>query len=300
MNNSVLWTNPSRSSLGDRLIDVMLLSALAKLVDADLYFDWLDVIFEYGVEKEPKYQHSENEFKSWDNVRFEDYKIENWSKYFNLPKNVKINQKISNPTYIFQDYLGGIFSTYTFYDRYVQNICTFDMFCNSFKETMKEFTPTDKLLNLVSSYPKPNISVHLRRTDKIRVLAAGNEGVCMNLEMLDELNNLTEKAIDKLNIGEKVFFFASDDIKEREKFNNKYPNHIEILEISEIEKTYVDLYLMSISDYIILSQVHSNYSIFASLINEAKLIYLYDNCMIINEKFNLMDNFISLKNLMES
>ncbi len=300
MTNKLVWVNPSRSSLGDRLIDVMLLSTLAKLIDADLHFEWLDAIFEYGVFGEnQRYQHTDGEFKPWDKVRFEDYKIENWSQYFNLPSNIKINQPVENndKTFIFPEYLGGIYSPHKFYELFAYRVSDWDKFYATFKQTMKEFTPTEKLLNLVSNYPKPDISVHLRRTDKIRVLAPGNDQVCMNTEMLDNLNNMTEEVINKLNKGDKKIFFASDDDNESKRYQSKYTNFIEKTSMKEIEKTYVDLYLLSISEYIILSQVHSNFSVLASFMNDAKLVYLYQNTMIDNMEFNKLENFIYYKNI---
>ena len=54
----------------------------------------------------------------------------------------------------------------------------------------------------------------------------------------------------------------------------------------DIEKTYVDLYLLSQSKNIVLSQKHSNFSVFASQINRVRLFYFFkDNDMIKNGNF---------------
>jgi len=296
MKNSLIWTNPSITCLGDRLVDTMILSTYAKIIDADLYFPWKDCPFTIGGGKNPTYSYKEDENKTWDAVRFEDYKFENYSKYFNLPKNIKINETTNNITHYFNDVLGGCVSPQLFYRKYVSDICSLEEFNKVFKETMNEFKPTENLLKLVGNKPKPNVSVHLRRTDKINV--RGDYSSFMTYEGLDYLNDITKEAIGKLNGDDKLFYFSSDDKNERNKYHLLYSNHIEHeTNCTDIEKTYIDLYMLSISEYIILSQVHSNFSVFASYINNSKLVYLYDNCMIVTQEFNGNDNFIYYKNL---
>jgi len=296
MKNSLVWDTPSVTCLGDRLLDTMLLSTFAKFLDADLYFKWEECPFTIGGGENPTYSYTQAENKTWDKVRFEDYKFENYTQYFNLPKNIKINEYIEAPTHHFADILGGCVSPYLFHKRYMVHMCSFEIFEKVFKETMKEFTPTEKLLALVSDKQKPDVSVHLRRTDKINV--RGDYNSFMTYDGLDSLNQMTREAIDKLYDNKRSFYFSSDDIKERNKYNASYPNHIKHdTTCSDVEKTYIDLYMMSISDYIILSQVHSNFSIFASYLNDAKLIYLYDTCMITLQEFNHSDNFIYYKTM---
>ena len=297
MRKTMFWSNPTASGLCDRLSDVMLLATLANLLGADLYFNWIEAVFQYGAVGEPVWNYKEGQDKTWDKVRFEDYRYENYSQYFNLPKNIKINEVVNNPTYHFDSYLGGIFSPELFYEQCnISSICTFDKFLEEFKETVKQFTPTDKLLNLVSHLPKPNISVHLRRTDKIRVNC--DNMTTINTDELDNLNKKTIEAIDILNGDDKLIYFASDDQEENKKYYKLYPNNIKD-DVGGFEKTYIDLYMLMCSDYIIMSQIHSNFSVFASYINQAKLVYLYDNCLIIQKKFNKLDNFIYYKNLKE-
>jgi hypothetical protein len=296
MKNTILWTTPSITCLGDRLLDTMILATFAKILNADLYFPWEDCPFTIGGGKNPTYSYKEGVEKTWDKVRFDDYKFENYTQYFNLPKNIKINQTVEKPTYFFGESLGGCVSPLLFYDRYASQICTLEKFELTFREIMSEFTPTDKLLKLVTNVVKPNISVHLRRTDKIN--KSGDYSSFMTYDGLGVLNDKTIEAIGKLNTDEKVIYFSSDDISERDKYHSLYKNHIEHdTTCSSIEKTYIDLYMLSISDYIILSQIHSNFSVFASYINKSKLVYLYDNSMIETQQFNRSDNFINYKNL---
>jgi len=296
MTNALLWVNPSITCLGDRLLDTMLLATYAKYLDADLYFQWEPCPFTIGGGDNPTYSYKVGVNKTWDAVRFEDYKFENFTQYFNLPSNIKINQMSVTPTHLFDGILGGCVSPVLFYNQYMQHICSLEDFKKRFRDTMSEFRPTDKLLNLVKDQPKPFLSVHLRRTDKINV--RGDYNSFMTYEGLEPLNEMTKDAINKLYDNNKMIYFSSDDLEEREKYHLLYPNHIEhIINCLDIEKTYIDLYMLSVSEYIILSQVHSNFSVFASFINNSKLIYLYDKCMITNQIFNQSDNFIYYKNL---
>lgn len=296
MKNSLLWINPSITCLGDRLLDTMLLATYAKFLDADLHFQWEPCPFTIGGGANPTYSYKTGVNKTWDAVRFEDYKFENFTKYFTLPNNVKINEQVITPTHLFDAILGGCVSPALFYETHMKHMCSIDIFNNLFNETLSEFRPTDKLLNLVSDQPKPKLTVHLRRTDKINI--RGDYNSFMTYEGLDALNDMTKTAIDMVYKDNDLIYFSSDDIEEREKYQAMYPNHIKhITNCLDIEKTYIDLYILSISDYIILSQVHSNFSVFASFINGAKLIYLYDKCMITAQGFNKSNNFIHYKEL---
>jgi hypothetical protein len=161
---------------------------------------------------------------------------------------------------------------------------------------VEEFKPTEKLNKIVNGVKKPKVSIHLRRTDKINV--AGDYSTFMTFEGLDNLDSMTKDAIDIFYNEKDNFYFSSDDNEVRLKYENNYKNHIDHnFNCTDVEKTYVDLYMLSISDYIILSQVHSNFSVFASYLNNSKLVYLYDNCLIVTQKFNESDNFIHYKQI---
>jgi hypothetical protein len=162
-----------------------------------------------------------------------------------------------------------------------------------FYETMDEFKPTEKLLNLVSNLPKPDLAVHLRRQDKVRT---NPDLVSINYNDLEELNKITMETVEKL-ASNKILYIASDDELEKYKYQNKFNSIIDTNEYISYERTYVDLYMMSISNYIILSQRHSNFSLLASLMNRSKLIYFYEECLINEFNFNLLDNIIYYKNL---
>ena len=89
---NIIWTNSTNSGLGDRLIDISLMSAYAKVLKSDLYFDWK--IFTNGGVHEWNFNQSEK--KKWEDIRFVDYLYENFSRYFSLPKNIHVNKFVDN------------------------------------------------------------------------------------------------------------------------------------------------------------------------------------------------------------
>jgi hypothetical protein len=297
MTNSVLWRKPSITCFGDRLLDTMILSAFARLHDADLYLSWGDCPFVVGSQGTPTYSPESGVSKEWDAVRFVDYKVENFTQYFNLPKNIRINEEITNPTHTFDNGLGGSVSPDLFHDLYLSGAYSLSDFKKAFNETLSEFTPTEKLLSLVRDIPAPDVSVHLRRTDKIQVLGDGM--TFLTKDSLNPLNTLTETIINRLNDGSKKFYFCSDDVLELERYHSLYPDHIKHdFKYTDMEKTYIDMYMLSMSKQIVLSQKHSNFSVFASYIHGAQLIYLYKDCLINSQGFNRSENFVYYETLL--
>jgi hypothetical protein len=203
---------------------------------------------------------------------------------------------VCEPDLFFGDSLGGCTSPKLFWEKYLSSICSYNNFNDLFKTTVSEFKPKDKLIKIVKDVKRPKVSVHLRRTDKINV--AGDYSTFMTYEGLDHLDNVTKEAVNLFYNESDTFYFSSDDDNVRKEYENIYTNHIEhTFECSDIEKTYVDLYMLSISENIILSQVHSNFSVFASFLNNSNLIYLYENCLIVSQKFNDSKNFIHYKQI---
>ena len=108
-----------------------------------------------------------------------------------------------------------------------------------------------------------------------------------------------KQAINETNSVFKTYVaLVEDDISEKNNYLNRYNGYsVDNFKINELyEKTYVDIYMMSRCDVIILSQKHSSFSLFASLIGGCKLIYLYEDCQINKVNFNKLDNIIYYKN----
>ena len=288
--NKILWTNSTNSGLGDRLIDIFLMSAYAKSLNSELYFDWrtFDGIHEWEL--------NNSERKVWEEIRYVDYLYENFSNYFTLPSNVHINEDSVDCSVYVEFYLGGVYSPHSFHRKFLIDNISIEDFLRHFYDSLDEFRPTIKLLDIVGDKVKVDIAVHLRRQDKVRLDS------CPVTLREDQISDLNIKTMDILNSllseSNNILYISSDDESEKEIYKNKYNGcSVDNFKISEIyEKTYVDIYMMSMCDTIILSQKHSSFSLFASLLKRSKFIYFYEECQINIMEFNKLDNMIFYKN----
>lgn len=304
----LFWSNSSKSGLCDRLLDLSLISTFCRIGNFHLYLIWEELVLfgQSASESTLVYPSSEEMngrgyiIKKYSSNRLEDYKYENFTKYFTIPNNITIisKEEVNNIRFdnFFMDYLGGMSSARTFWQKYLSNFCSLMYFLENYNKVIEEFAPTELLNDLMKDYKIPDLSVHLRRTDKVVV---NPDGFAVNDTR--ELNVLTEQAINsyiqKNGVDVKIYF-ASDDTKEKEKWNNKYSEYLSennLIDYGYIN-TYIDIYLLSKSHSIILSQKHSNLSVFSSLIGKNELIYLYPDCWIKEvwtpelEKFTYFDS----------
>lgn len=299
---NILWTNSTLSGIGDRMIDLCLLSTYAKIKNATLYLGWREL----DKNHKQSWDKSETVTMEWKGVRYVDYLYDNIKQYFTFPNNVVINNDPPSIDEYFESYLGGVYSPIKFYNEFMSNIVSRDVFINEFFKTTLQIKPTKKLKSIVGD-TQPDLTLHIRREDKVRdkdriggQSQYGFEFIQYN--ELEFLKNKTFEVFEKLYSEDVVTYISSDEDEEKNSYSEKF-NVItsENFKIDfEFEKTYIDLYLMSISKTIILSQRHSNFSILASLINRSRLIYLYNqNCNIHEFKFNELDNFFYYEYIMD-
>lgn len=274
----LIWPNSSLSGLCDRLIDLHLMAALAEILDRQLILEW-------------KKTTELNDFQrvTWSSARQLDYLVENFTRYFYLPRNIRfvklISDEIDDSCVFFNHYLGGVYSPKTFFDKYCGNFCTYESFENIYYKKINEFKPTSKLLDLIGILPEINISVHLRRGDKV---TSDPDFVQIHTTELSDLEILTGKCfsdqLSKYQPRNPNVFICSDSELAKKSFIENNCSSCNVIDINnqfyDYEKTYIDIFLLSISDVIILSQRHSNFSLFSSLINKKKLIYLYESKLI--------------------
>lgn len=273
-NSKLIWPCSSVSGLCDRLLDLHLVAAMARLENRELVLDWK---LQTGL--------TPLHLKTWSAARFEDYKKENFIQYFNLPKNVRLvedahKEPKSTQDAIFPEYVGGCYSPRTFNSRFCGQY-SFEQFNETFDQVVSEFTPTSKLLDLVSGVNVPEIGVHLRRGDKITTTP---DPVQLHSNDLDNLNLMTEDCLSKLITPISSVFVCSDTKESKDRIFGKFKdkcNFIQLDSAHPFEQTYIDIYLLSRCKVIIMSQKHSNFSLFCSLLNKSKLIYFYKN----NEMF---------------
>jgi len=323
-NNTIVWTNSPLSGLCDRLIDFFLIATYCKLNESNFISVWRPL---HSNTRDGKsfYQTNENNgeiSKFFKEVRYSDYKHENFLKYFELPKNTLIeNYKLNilsfpNLSY-FDGYIGGVESPITFYEKYVANdnrilndnspfkknksnitkeefVRTFYLVCNSFQ-------PTKKLIEISKIDVIPDLTIHLRREDKIRLSKFNGE--LIDYRELNDLNDVTKLVIDSFleKKPNAKLLFCSDNEEEKLKFENQYIENIIKTPTFEFdfEQTYYDLYIMSISKNILLSQRYSGFSMFSSFINKNNFVYLLEDGQIIHTKWSELENICHYKDWLE-
>jgi hypothetical protein len=139
----------------------------------------------------------------------------------------------------------------------------------------------------------PNLTIHLRREDKVRL--TDDSKIALDYRELDMINDLTKLTIDSFlekNPDSKILF-CSDDEEEKKRWEENYKNNVIKSPTFEFdyEQTYYDIYIMSISDNILLSQRYSGFSMFSSFINKKNFIYLLKDSQIVGRKYSELENF---------
>jgi hypothetical protein len=303
----LIWTNAPKSGLCDRLIDFSLLATYARMNNLKFSSRWPTIYTNYH--NKSYYHASENNLngentildnssfhcKFFKEVRYDDYKSENFLRYFTLPENTFIDIDESNFKNIiyFNEYIGGMLSPNNFYEKFFKNTISLNNFISEFYSLCNEYKPTKKLLDISKIEYIPNLTIHLRREDKVRL---GNiDNVTLDYRELDNINILTEKAINEFlqKKPNSKILFCSDDKEEKKIWEEKYKNNIIITPNFEFEyeQTFYDIYVMSISDNILLSQRYSGFSMFSSFINKKNYIYLLKDGKIIEKEYYKLENF---------
>lgn len=303
----LIWTDPPKSGLCDRLIDFSLMATYARLNNSKFSSKWVPLSTNLG---DKAYYHasesnmngenlildnSGHHCKMFKEVRYNDYKYENFLKYFSLPEDTFINLDETNRhnLWYYDGYLGGVYSPKLFYDKFFPTQNSIDVFIKEFYKVCSEFKPTKKLLDISKIDCVPNLAIHLRREDKVRL--HDDSKYALDYRELNLINDLTEKTIN--NFLEKKpnskIIFCSDDETEKKRWEEKYESHSLQTPSFEFdyEQTYFDIYVMSISENILLSQRYSGFSMFSSFINKKNFIYLLKDSQIVEKKYSELENF---------
>ncbi len=280
----VLWLNSTLSGLCDRFIDLSLVATLCKLMKADLTVLW-----------RTNSNFTEFQLKTWKKARFDDYKYELFSEYYTVPSNVRVinEEELSRINFsdyvIFNDYVGGVLHPQEFHKKYLSNVCSSEDFLEAYRQVVGEFRPTQKLLDLVKLDGKIDVAIHLRRGDKV---SDNPDSLGVSSASLLDLDTMTKSCVDRIvsKLNDPTIFICSDDSRSIKDYEERYSktgcNLFKVSDnITEIERTYVDLFLMTQSDVIVMSQNHTNFSLFASHVSGKKLIYFFkENRMISGNK----------------
>ena len=303
----LIWTDPPKSGLCDRLIDFSLMATYARLNNSKFSSKWVPLSTNYN---DKTYFHAGDVYedgnklsldssgihcKFFKDVRYNDYKKENLLKYFTLPENtfIDIDETGLNNLWYYDGYIGGNQSPILFYDKFNLNGASINDFIKEFYTVCSEFKPTEKLIEISKVEHIPNLTIHLRREDKVRL--TDDSKIALDYRELDTINDLTEKAINHFleKTPNSKILFCSDDEEEKKRWEKKYENNIIKTPTFEFdyEQTYYDIYIMSISDNILLSQRYSGFSMFSSFINKKNFIYLLKDSQIVERKYSELENF---------
>ena len=116
---------------------------------------------------------------------------------------------------------------------------------------------------------------------------------------LNDLNELTKIAVDSFleKKPNSKILFCSDDEEEKLKWENMYKDYYLKTPSFEFdfEQTYYDMYLMSISKNVLLSQRYSGFSMFSSFINKNNFVYLLEDSQIVYTKWSELENIYYYK-----
>ncbi len=246
VNNFVL------SGYGDRMMDLLLLASYARARNMRLYIRWQDFP---GM---PDY----SDIPEW---RFQDTRLKNFLSFFRLPSEVQIEYtSVANTAHEWKQYIGGTTSPTVFHERYIAG--WFPIGLSEWLAIVDEVKSELKLKVTRYVPERPYVTVHLRRTDKLR-------GVCETQIVKDELALLNQETFAAIQTakdsGYTDFYIATDDPSAR----GEYIAFIESIGCRVIApandhkllSSYFDTWMMKSTSIIIASMRYSTFSLFPSL-----------------------------------
>ena len=282
-----LYLNSNLSGIGDRIHDIILAYTYSKYIGCNrFYFHWKIIentdspahIFHNNIYGQIR--------KDKTPFRNKDYLENNLLNYIIFPDDIffvsdeeleklKNNENNEN-NFLFNDYLGLSYSVYTFIDKFLldenedNKLKFIDMYYKNFNKINFKNIPED-IINIFEN--NEVITIHLRRGDKV----VNDNGVSNNITY-DDLNYVDNKTEEFINncilLNYKNICFISDEKKVKDKYIEKFNDKCNIINIigDEVSQTYYDIYSISHSKKVLLSQIFSAFSLTASLIGN-KLKY---------------------------
>lgn len=284
-----VYKKSNKSGIGDRLIDIILVYTYCKYLNCNkLFLHWYegDELIGNGNDI-----YSQARIKKTPNRKY-DYLLKNFNKFVELPNDIifvtiyQLNKLADDKTnnIFFDEYLGVRYTVYEFIKHYeIKDKKTFEnMYFENFKKITFKNIP-DEIINIFNV--DNIITIHLRRGDKV----VNDNGITNNITYydLENLDNKTEKYITNLIDKNIKVCIVSDEKDKRDEYLNKFKNLL-YFDGDNVSQTYIDLFCLSKSSEILLSQKFSSFSILACLINCSKLNYILDGEII--NKFSKYKN----------
>ena len=287
---SFVYSKPNKSGIGDRMIDIILVTSYSEYLGCNKCFvEWsIDSPLNWHVNVYNNLRKEKTPFRSVD------YKLENLLHYLEIPKNIIFTNnrkpKLTSvkPLY-FAPMLGARYNLYSFMDYF--KISNKEKFIKIYYETFKKIKFKNIPKEMVEYFKNNKVlTVHLRRGDKVIPSNLwSNDADDISSSMINELDNLTKRVIN--NIGNTELYIVSDELSVRTEYINYFKDkyNCKFFKGDEISQTYFDLYCLAHSNHIVMSQAFSNFSIFASLINNVKFNYLLDH-----PKMKTFDSYMNI------
>jgi|LakMenEpi03Aug12_release.lakeMendotaPanAssembly.Ray.scaffolds.fasta_scaffold173929_2 hypothetical protein len=285
-----IYLNSNKSGIGDRLMDLILVYTYSKYLNCNnIYLSWTED--NYDIIGNKSYHSSIRQIKT--PFRGIDYLLKNLFNYIVFPSDINIIEHSelikmtkNKENIIFEEYMGIKYSVYTFIDSFkIQNKLDFE---NNYFENFNKIIFKNIPQNIIDVFNDTNvITIHLRRGDKV----CDDRGECNGIKIneIEFLDNLTYKYINNcIDNGHKNICFVSDENTIKNKYIEKYKHICNVISFygTEISQTYFDLYCLSKSKKILMSQRFSVFSIFSSMINKAELNYILNDGRINDFKYD--------------
>jgi hypothetical protein len=241
------------SGLGDRLMCLYIYSIFGRVYNTNVKIFWPQ-LSEYGV--------------SLASYSVVDTKLSSVLSVFKFPEYLEILDEactitLTNNDMILKPITGFNTSVNNLYTAFFKDIIPYSQFQEAVISVQKnfKFNVPDYKSNI------PYVSVHLRRTDKLR----GNDIYDISLNFLDELDKYTKNAILKAKEkGYKYFFLASDDKNTIEQYK-QFLLENDLISIKphneyNLYDSYYDLWAMKSSALVIQSMKFSTFSLLLPVI----------------------------------
>lgn len=290
---NLVYEDFATSGLGDRLIDLYLLSCIGYSRP-----EVGKIIIPWRAFNKDSAHHSVPEY------RFEDILLSNVLKHMMFPRNtivvdtekqhsVHSDLPLNRANYITNGTARWIFDINQDKDlrrfhREVLSDIPYETVVEASKRSLSEFVFTNETMSLISHLmQEPYGSLHIRRTDKVRERRA--DDLMIDFSELHLLNQKTYDAIEFAvgELGISRFYVCSDDDSAAKPFTDRLLEMgCSIIPAPNTQKwktTYCDLALMSKSQIIIQSQKASVFSNVASLIGSVRLFNVFNSSFIKSE-----------------
>jgi hypothetical protein len=281
-----IYANSNLSGIGDRICDIILIFTYAKYINCDyLYVAWRNCVNDDSIYN--KMRKEKTPFREKD--------IKHVLDYILFPDDIKFideemldNLKMNN--YVFDEYIGVKYSVFDFIDKYLphESDNNKNNFINSYYKNFEQLIFKNIPNYVIDTFKNKNIiTIHLRRGDKV----INNHGIVNDVDDVElvNLNNITQKFIDNcIEQGNNNICFVSDEITVKNQYIEIYKNKANIINIigDDVSQTYYDLYCMSVSKNIFLSQRFSTFSLLSAMIGKVELYFVYENSKFIENRFD--------------